>query len=31
MTGIVNGAERWASPDGSTVEYRTVQGKVRCH
>ena len=31
MTGIVNGAERWASADGSTVEYRVGQRKLRFH
>ncbi len=31
MTGIVNGAERWASPNGSVVEYRTPNGKLRFH
>jgi hypothetical protein len=31
MTGIVNGAERWASPNGSTVEYRAPHGTLRFH
>jgi hypothetical protein len=31
MTGVVNGAERWASPNGSTVEYRAPHGKLRFH
>ncbi len=31
MTGVVNGAERWASPDGSTVEYRAAHGTLRFH
>jgi hypothetical protein len=31
MTGIVNGAERWASPDGSTVEYRAAGSTLRFH
>lgn len=31
MTGVVNGAERWASSDSSTVEYRALHGTLRFH
>jgi hypothetical protein len=31
FTGIVNGAERWASDDGSTVEYRLGTGRLIFH
>ena len=30
-TGNVNGAERWASDDGSLVEYRWGKGRLRFH
>jgi hypothetical protein len=31
FTGIVNGAERWASDDGSLVEYRLGTGRLDFH
>jgi hypothetical protein len=31
LTGIVNGAERWASDDGAMVEYRLGTGKLVFH
>ena len=31
MTGVVNGVERWASPNGSTLEYRAPRGTLRFH
>jgi len=31
FTGIVNGAERWASDDGSTVQYRMGTGELTFH
>ncbi|MBR0716800.1 hypothetical protein [Bradyrhizobium liaoningense] len=31
FTGMVNGAERWASDDGSTVEYRLGKGRLTFH
>ena len=31
FTGIVNGAERWASDDGSMVEYRLGTGRLTFH
>jgi hypothetical protein len=31
FTGIVNGAERWASDDGAMVEYRLGNGRLNFH
>jgi hypothetical protein len=31
FTGIVNGAERWASDDGAMVEYRVGTGRLNFH
>ncbi len=31
LTGIVNGAERWASDDGAMVEYRLGTGRLTFH
>jgi hypothetical protein len=31
FTGIVNGAERWASDDGAMVEYRVGDGRLNFH
>jgi hypothetical protein len=31
FTGVVNGAERWAADDGSTVEYRIGNGRLTFH
>jgi hypothetical protein len=31
FTGIVNGAERWASDDGAMVEYRIGNGRLNFH
>src|SRR5919198_800770 len=31
FTGMVNGAERWASTDGAMVQYRAGQGTLTFH